>query len=197
MGGTDEVRDARAIDGKTLYDTLVQTRNLEIQLFWQRCNYFLVLNTGLFTAYATLKDPRLSIFMAALAVVVCWLWLKVALGSKFWQERWEAELARAEQERRVILAPTEDGDPAKQAGSLDLFSLAPRETRARVKASLDEGRHRGLQRQVDRLVLRKPSVTFAMTQLVLLFLLAWVFLLLYAAVDWRGWLSLQPLAPLH
>ena len=34
------------IEIKDLYRTLLDTRNLEINLFWQRCNYFLVLNTG-------------------------------------------------------------------------------------------------------------------------------------------------------
>jgi len=44
---------------KDLYKTLLDTRNLEINLFWQRSNYFLVLNTGIAFGFFNLKMTNL------------------------------------------------------------------------------------------------------------------------------------------
>ncbi|HEY4679149.1 MAG TPA: hypothetical protein VIJ01_18425 [Candidatus Angelobacter sp.] len=47
-GETQRVWDA--------YKVLIDTRNLEINLFWQRSNYFLVLNTGLAIGFFNIKE---------------------------------------------------------------------------------------------------------------------------------------------
>jgi len=82
------------------YDLAYKTRNVEIHLFWQRSNYFLVLNTAIITGI-TLKlgaaDPLGAIFIA-FGGFVSFLWYKVNLGSKFWQSRWEQRLHDIEKE---------------------------------------------------------------------------------------------------
>src|SRR4051812_47823163 len=75
------------------YKTALETRNFEIKLFWQRSNYFLVLNTAIGTGYFALGDDHhYAILLAAFGVLMSWLWLLVNLGSKFWQSRWEQQL---------------------------------------------------------------------------------------------------------
>lgn len=75
------------------YKTALETRNFEIGLFWQRSNYFLVLNTAIGTGYFALgNDHHYAILLAAFGVLISWLWLMVNLGSKFWQSRWEQQL---------------------------------------------------------------------------------------------------------
>src|SRR5437763_1835647 len=72
---------------KDLYQTLQTTRNLEIGLFWQRSNYFLVLNTGIAFGYFNLVDHKYTLIFAIMGVVASTLWFRVCLGGKFWQTR--------------------------------------------------------------------------------------------------------------
>ena len=51
----DDEKKESPIELKDLYKTLLDTRNLEISLFWQRSNYFLVLNTGIAFGFFNLK----------------------------------------------------------------------------------------------------------------------------------------------
>ncbi len=74
------------------YRTVLETRNLEIRLFWQRSNYFLVLNTALGTGFFVVKGDGFALLLSILGVVGSTLWLCVNLGSKFWQVRWEQQL---------------------------------------------------------------------------------------------------------
>lgn len=157
-----------ALQSKDIYKLVLDTRNMEISLFWQRCNYFLVLNSGLALAYFNVTQESLQIPAAILGVVVCLLWLQVALGSKFWQERWEDCLRSVEMEIRA-----KNHFHSTQA----LFSLQPEDARALVKDSLERGSHSGLYGLLDGLVVAKPSVTAAMMYLVLSFLTSWLLLL--------------------
>src|SRR5438552_16696563 len=94
MPEVPEITHERTLDA---YKTALDTRNFEIQLFWQRSNYFLVLNTAIGTGYFALGDDHhYAILLAAFGVVISWLWLMVNLGSKFWQSRWEKQLEIAE-----------------------------------------------------------------------------------------------------
>src|SRR3954451_9881664 len=72
-----------------------QTRNFEIGLFWQRSNYFLVLNTAVAAGFFV-ADRSFRPLLCGTGAVVSALWLAVNLGSKFWQERWERRLCFAE-----------------------------------------------------------------------------------------------------
>src|ERR1017187_630870 len=81
------------------YRVARETRNLEINLFWQRSNYFLVLSSAIALGFFS-KGPRHSTALAALGLVVGILWIAVNLGGKFWQSRWEYRLRLVEEQLR-------------------------------------------------------------------------------------------------
>ena len=164
--------DAQSRDGvslKDLYQIAIDTRNMEIGLFWQRCNYFLVLNSALIVGYFNLHGTKLLVGVAALGVVVCILWLMVAVGSKFWQQRWEECLRSLE--TRLIADKQFPPD-------IRLFSLEMTDARLLVETGLRRSASGTLQPILNDWVLRKPSVTQAMTWLAVLFAVCWLLLAL-------------------
>jgi hypothetical protein len=74
------------------YHAARETRQFEIGLFWQRSNYFLVLNTGVAVAFFSLKSSEFATPLALFGLIGSWLWFYVTLGSKYWQSRWEQRL---------------------------------------------------------------------------------------------------------
>lgn len=70
----------------------LDNRAFEIQLFWQRSNYFLVLMSALGVAAFAIEEPIFSLMVSLLAVIASFLWFRTNQGSKFWQERWEIEV---------------------------------------------------------------------------------------------------------
>ncbi len=82
------------LEKKDLYKVALDTRNFEISLFWQRSNYFLALNSALALGFFNLKEQGLyGLVMAIFGIIVSYLWVRVNLGSKFWQSRWERRLS--------------------------------------------------------------------------------------------------------
>jgi hypothetical protein len=144
---------------KDLYKTLLDTRNLEINLFWQRSNYFLVLNTGIAFGFFNLKDGKFSVIFAVMGLFASLLWFWVCLGGKFWQARWEQRLHDFEREHMP---------------GLDFFAASPERIRADVEKGLAFHNLRWSQRLVYRLVLNKPSVSYSMIRLSALFVIGWV-----------------------
>jgi hypothetical protein len=145
-----------------LFKVALDTRNLEISLFWQRSNYFLVLNSALAVGFFSLKEQGYALVLASLGAISALLWFFVNLGSKYWQSRWEHELTLRERK----LYPN---DP--------LFAANREQTDEYVRESLRYHDHIWLQRLVDRLVMLKPSVSRMMTVLSLVFFFVWVGLL--------------------
>ncbi len=143
---------------KDLYKILLDTRNLEINLFWQRSNYFLVLNTGIAFGAFNLKDGKFSVIFAAMGFLTSLLWFWVCLGGKFWQTRWEQRLL--------------DFERAHLPG-LDFFGASPERIRADVEKGLAFHNLWWTQRFVYRLALKKPSVSYSMIRLSALFVIGW------------------------
>lgn len=79
-----------------IFKTILDIRNFEIDLFWKRSNYFLVLNTSIAVGYFTASHNE--ILIASLGLVICCLWFLVTLGGKFWQSRWEHQLSLVEKD---------------------------------------------------------------------------------------------------
>jgi len=130
------------------YKVARETRNLEITLFWQRSNYFLVLSTAIAAGFFSLHEPKYALPLASFGLTVACLWILVNLGSKFWQARWETRLRLVEEELRP---------------GMNLFSASWVTVQDDVKQSF-QFRKRGLiHRGYTRLVLLKPSVTLLMT----------------------------------
>jgi hypothetical protein len=144
------------------YRVARETRNLEINLFWQRSNYFLVLSTAIAAGFFSLKEGRYGLPLAALGLAVACLWVAVNLGSKFWQSRWEHRLRLTEEQLRP---------------NMDLFSATWETVQDDVRQSL-EFRKRGKVHHVySRMILLKPSVTLMMTLLSVAFVLFWIVVL--------------------
>ncbi len=158
------------IEPKDLYKMVFDTRNLEITLFWQRSNYFLVLNTGLALGYFNLKSTGFGIFLSIVGIISSYLWFRVCLGSKFWQSRWEHRLDVIERYYR------ERGDIPKEDQFI-LFSADPQTITEDVKKSLTKRPHGTFQRKIDEQILKKPSVSSEMTKLSVLFVVGWIVLL--------------------
>jgi hypothetical protein len=155
-----------SIEDKDIYKIALDTRNFEISLFWQRSNYFLVLNSALALGFFNLKEPKYSIFMAILGVVVSWLWFCVNLGSKFWQSRWEQRLSLIEN---------------KINSELKFFSVDWDTIYDDVAQSL--AGNSPLRRIKRWFVLKKPSVSNQMMWLSVCFMIGWAVLIL---LWWRG-----------
>ncbi len=136
-----------------------ETRNLEINLFWQRSNYFLVMSTAIAAGFFSLKDGRYGLPLAILGLVVAALWVAVNLGSKFWQSRWEYRLSLTEKELR---------------SGMNLFSADWETVQDDVRRSLEFRKRGKLHQLYSRSVLLKPSVTLMMTLLSLGLVLFWV-----------------------
>ena len=141
------------------YKIAIETRNIEIGLFWQRSNYFLVLNTaigiGYFAAQPGWHQSALSVFGAVVSV----LWFSVILGSKYWQCRWEYRCHVLEKEFQA---------------DVNLFHTCRNVTDDDVIKSLERGvKPRGIKMLRNKLVLMKPSVSSMMTLLSIAFFFLW------------------------
>lgn len=90
-----------------LYKIALETRNFEISLFWQRSNYFLVLNTAIAIEFFAKANETFQIFPSTLGITISILWFFINQGSKFWQSRWETRLKKVENEINFISANPE------------------------------------------------------------------------------------------
>lgn len=145
---------------KDLHAVLVATRNLEIGLFWQRANYFLVLNSALAVGFFNLKEPTYAFAFVILGVVASVLWLLVCAGGKYWQTRWEYRLMQFESSRLK---------------DLDFFAAQPDRIRVEVERGLHLDSLSGLKRWLyGTIVLRGFSVSYSMMLLAAAFVLGWV-----------------------
>jgi hypothetical protein len=145
---------------KDIFKMVLDTRNLEVGLFWQRSNYFLVLNTALAVAFFGLKPSGYTPFVAFVGLVVCFFWYRVTLGGKFWQIRWERKLREIE----ALYAVSGQFDQR-----LKLFQLTDNEVKLEVKNELGRSSHGWYAKLQDSQILSKPSVTSTMISLALFF----------------------------
>lgn len=134
----------------------LDNRTLEIQLFWQRSNYFLVLITALGAGVFSLKDSFLVSLFSLFAVVASYLWYKTNLGSRFWQESWEAEVS--------ILA---------KKHNIASFERPISEISKNVEEALASGKKSYLRTLINKGIMEKPSVSFNMILLSICSLFVW------------------------
>jgi hypothetical protein len=155
------------IETKDLYKTLLDTRNFEINLFWQRSNYFLVLNSAIALGYFNLKEQQYGLIFAVMGVLASMLWFWVCLGGKFWQSRWEQRLSDFETEN---------------LNGLEFFSSDKTRIYSDVEKSLNISELTGIQKLIYKLVLKKPSVSYSMIRLSALFVLGWASFILTSII---------------
>lgn len=145
-----------------IYRIALDTRNMEIELFWKRSNYFLVLNTAVAAGFFLKAGNDHQLPLGVFGLTIAILWLLVNAGGKFWQSRWERRLHIAEES----LNP-----------EIKLFSSDWDEINKDVKESIEFSSHSGVRKYLDNLVLKKPSVSFMMELLSISFILLWVSLI--------------------
>jgi hypothetical protein len=166
---------------ETELQVALDNRAFEIQLFWQRSNYFLVLMTALGVATFSVEDIFFSPLVSTFATAASYFWFRTNLGSKFWQESWEVEVVSL----------------AKEQG-IRSFERPTAEVIDQVKTSLiGDGLADSrpfLRKWVDTRIARKYSVTYNMILLSMLATLVWgvvtvVFLerLVDQYCDLQGW----------
>lgn len=147
------------MDNSNLFKIAVETRNLEIGLFWQRSNYFLVLNTAIAVGFFSIQDWKYQLALSVFGVLTSVLWFNVNLGSKYWQSRWEHRASELER---------------KLGENIDLFSASKEVIDSDVKASLLN--HKAIKELsiYDQWVMSKPSVSKIINILASLFILFWL-----------------------
>lgn len=153
---------SRKIDIEQELKIALDNRAFEIQLFWQRSNYFLVLMTALGIGTFTIKDVYLSPIIAAFAVICSIFWFRVATGSKFWQESWEIEVSELSKEYGVrSFEKTTDEVIAQVSKSLQTSHLGEKKS--------------VLRQWVNSKTVEKHSVTYHMILLALCSVIVWIF----------------------
>jgi hypothetical protein len=138
----------------------LDNRAFEIQLFWQRSNYFLVLITALGIGVFSIKEQGYALLIAVAATWSSVFWFKTNLGSRFWQESWEAEV--------VFLA--------KELG-IKSFERPADEIKLQVENELNGigSKKSFVRRWVDRQILKKPSVSYNMILLSIFSICLWAY----------------------
>lgn len=63
-----------------LFKVAVDTLKFEIQMFWQRSNYFMVLNTAIAVGFFSGKAGQYTWVLSCLGILVSLLWYFVTLG---------------------------------------------------------------------------------------------------------------------
>lgn len=167
------------IEDKDIYKNILDTRNFEIALFWQRSNYFLVLNSALAIGFFNLQKQEYALLLAFLGILVSMFWYRVNLGSKYWQSRWEHRLSLIENQ----IAP-----------DLKCFAATPDIIKNDVRESISTHTKKSLlHKRIEQAMLKeKPSVSYNMILLSFTFVIGWAILFVIKfdipaqfKVDWR------------
>lgn len=150
--------------GPTELQIALDNRAFEIQLFWQRTNYFLVLITALGIGVFTISDTLFAAILSFLGTVSSLLWFGTNLGSKFWQESWEVEVQILAKELKIRS-----------------FEKGLSDIKRQVMRSLRDGESNQnkstYKRWIDGLIIKKFSVSDQMIALSLISTFLWVVIL--------------------
>jgi len=154
---TNASREVASTELKVALDN----RAFEIQLFWQRSNYFLVLMTALGVATFSIKDIFFSPILAAFATIASYFWFRTNLGSKFWQESWEVEVVTLAKEQKIRSFERPTSEVIEQVKN----SLATEEA---------SNKRPFLRKWVNKRIVEKYSVTYNMILLSLFSTFLWI-----------------------
>lgn len=93
-------KEIEKITKKEEYQTSLDTRKLEIQLFWQRSLFFWGFIATAFIAFSTLYENHkgYALLVAGFGVICSLVWTLANRGSKRWQENWETKVSKLENE---------------------------------------------------------------------------------------------------
>ena len=165
---TTQPNPSSAIGPERQYRILIDTRNLEVNLFWQRANYFLVLNSGILLAIYNFTKPNQIGLFAAIGIAASLLWFWACLASKYWQTLWAERLADFER---------------TQLAGLNFFSLDAHTRDKLVAKGIDNEGLGQIETHVYGLATQCRSVSFSMLFLSLVFALGWLAVLAYSVLS--------------
>ena len=85
------------IDKLETYKIAIDTRNLEIKLFWQRSLFFAAFISAIFVGYSSNgTEPFSKLILSSLGFLLSFAWLLANRGSKYWYESWETKINEIE-----------------------------------------------------------------------------------------------------
>ncbi len=178
----DNLLEKKKIGKKKLekkLDIALKNRNLEIGLFWQRSNYFLVLNSAIAIAFLSFlgnnyNGKGIPMIMAGFGLFVSYLWIKVLLGGKFWQNYWESKLKYLE---KMLHNNSMDSDSILFDNNKYTNEYTVRHF---LTPDMEERKPSWRKRLINFCVLRKPSVSDSMIGLSVGFIALWFILFVCA-----------------
>jgi hypothetical protein len=83
-------------------DKAWEVRDFEIKLYWERAKYFWAFIASTFAAYfvslgsPSIEFPELPFIVIVISIIFSLAWTLVNIGSKKWQENWEAHIDNLE-----------------------------------------------------------------------------------------------------
>lgn len=162
---------AISVDKPSELKIALDNRVFEIQMFWQRSNYFLVLITAIGVAVFSVKQTFLAALLSFFAALSSFYWYRTNLGSKFWQESWEEE---------VVKLAKKEGIASFERSTVDIVG----QVRLSLEGSWTSGGKSVLQRFVDQQVITKPSVSYYMILLSMTSTAVWIVVSIFLVADW-------------
>jgi hypothetical protein len=69
----------------------------DLQLFWQRCNLYLVVNVALVSVYSSLHVSSLQSLLAGFGFIISIFWFVVIRGSAYWIKSWRQQLGELDE----------------------------------------------------------------------------------------------------
>lgn len=139
------------------FEVARQNRRFEIQMFWQRANYFSVLNTALAIGAYSVGSSAVALFICGFGALCAFLWVKTNLGAKYWQSFWENEVRRLADELGIYALSLSDAQIYAQSNA--------------IEAHEDNRPHK---RWLNRKIRKNPSVSSNMIWLSIFTFIAWI-----------------------
>lgn len=105
----------------------IETRKLEVDLYWRRASYFWTLSTVAFTGFFALqaseKAPRTAlVIVSCIGFLFALAWLLASRGAKHWQANWEAQVEMLEDS---VIGPLFKTNNKAEGQIWNLFSSYP------------------------------------------------------------------------
>ena len=87
------------LDKLEAYKIAIDTRNLEIKLFWQRSLFFAAFTSAIFVGYSGAGiEAFQKLLLSSLGFLLSFAWLLANRGSKYWYESWETKIEEIEED---------------------------------------------------------------------------------------------------
>ncbi len=144
---------------KTLLELEIarENRRFEIQMFWQRSNYFLALNSALAVGVFAGNNALFTFLISGFGIIASTLWYRTNLGARYWQVYWESEVHKLAKEIGIEAFARTDDEILANASS---FGSTTNKTK--------------LRKFVDTQVNNKPSVSYNMILLSMAAIVVWL-----------------------